>query len=81
MISTPNRTEAELAACMSIKDTADFRIFRGWLERTLEECKTGFLRTGSEIEVRWLQGRSQALHDILSKLDETQAALERARRR
>lgn len=52
----------------SLEGNADFEVFAVWLEESLTELRTFSSHTKDEVVLRWQQGASQVLDDLVSKI-------------
>lgn len=62
---SPDRVISALA---SLEGNADFEVFVGWLEESQAELQAESRHTKDEVVLRWQQGASQTLDDLMRKI-------------
>lgn len=74
-----NKTDrALLEALLKINNLNDFSAFREHLAETLEEHKTRLVFMADDRQVHNLQGRAQALKELIDLIEGAPAALDKA---
>lgn len=66
-----------LSALVSIQKHSEWKIIRDWLEDSKEENMESMVTLKEDIGLRWKQGNSQELVEILYYIDEAKDALDR----
>lgn len=74
-----NKTNrALLEALLKINNLNDFSAFRDYLAESLEEHKTRLVFMADDRQVHNLQGRAQALSELIDLIEGAPAALDKA---
>jgi hypothetical protein len=76
MISKSDRALQE--ALLKINNLNDFLAFREYLAATLEDYKTRLVHMADDRQVHNLQGRAQALKELMDLIESAPAVLDKA---
>lgn len=62
---SPDRVASAMA---SLEGNAEFEVIVGWLEESLADLRSASMHTKDEVVLRWQQGASQTLDDLVRKI-------------
>ena len=63
-----------IAALSSLEGNTEFEVVMGWLEESRADLHVASMHTKDEVVLRWQQGASQVLDDLIRKVRSSRQA-------